>query len=103
MRIESRRDLEGMRGLVLIVEDERESLLIDECFGEYPDDDGLIGERIMERIVEARLSDGYGQHYLYVKAKGVSHARHDVGSSSIQTTAQGGGDLGDREGNGERD
>jgi len=102
MRIEARRTPEGLRGLVLVVDDEAESLLIDECFGEYPDDDGLIGESTAERIVEARLSDGYGEHYLYVKAKGVSHG-HDVGSSSIQATAQVSGDLGDRGGIRERD
>ena len=99
MRVEPRRTPEGLRGLVLVVDDEAESLLIDECFGEHPDDDGLIGER----IVEARLSDGYGQHYLYVKAREVSHGTHGVGSSSIQTTAQGSRDLGDGGGKREGD
>ena len=94
MRIEARRTPEGLRGLVLIVDDEAESLLIDECFGEHPDDDGLIGER----IVEARLSDGYGQHYLYVKAKGVPYDTHDVKTSSVPDASQISSDNSDRKG-----
>ena len=61
------RDEQGMvlRGVVLVSESEEESKIIDELFGDnIIDDDGLIGVR----EVECRLSDGFREHYLYIKA-----------------------------------
>lgn len=70
MRVEARRATKDgkkyIRGLVLFTDSEEESALIDEVFGKKMQDaDGLQGTL----TVEARLSDGYGEHYLYVKAE----------------------------------
>ena len=53
------------RGIVLISESKEESLLMDEVFGNNVGDDGLISTK----ECECRLSDGYGEHYIYVKVK----------------------------------
>jgi hypothetical protein len=37
--------------------------MIDQIFGSHVGEDGLIGER----VAEARLSDGFGEHYIYIK------------------------------------
>lgn len=71
MRFEVRRTVnkEGvwlLRGLILIAESEEESGFIDQVLGNEPDADGLCGEG----KVQARLSDGYGEHYLYIPAEG---------------------------------
>lgn len=58
------------RGLVLICETTEESDLIDECCGNQVDDDGLI----FTGHYDARLSDGYGDHYVYLKAKAMEAA-----------------------------
>lgn len=53
----------SIRGLVLVTESEEERLLLDEVFGDrVKDPDGLISKR----TVECRLSDGHGEHYLYI-------------------------------------
>lgn len=53
------------RGLCCIAEDERESALLDAVFGnKVKDGDGLISES----TCECRLSDGYGEHYIYIAA-----------------------------------
>ena len=66
MKVELRHEsIDGQthpRGLCLISESQRESALIDAVFGCRVLDDGFISQL----TVEARLSDGYGQHYLYV-------------------------------------
>jgi len=51
------------RGLVLIAETEKESEIIDEVLGDKVGEEGLIcsGE------FEVRLSDGYAEHYIYIK------------------------------------
>lgn len=69
MRVEARQALDEkrqpiMRGLVLIVDNKEESKLIDAVFGDKVGEDGLIGSR----RAEARLSDGYGKHYIYISA-----------------------------------
>jgi hypothetical protein len=71
MRIETRYTrnciLPTLRGLVLVAECQEESAMIDECFGDKVlDGDGLIAKVLVE--VEVRLSDGYGDHYIYLKA-----------------------------------
>jgi hypothetical protein len=71
MRIEIRRtQVHGTlvpRGLVLVAECNAESELIDEVFGnKVLDGDGLIADLSVE--TEVRLSDGYGDHYIYLKA-----------------------------------
>jgi len=53
-----------LRGLVLEVESEAESKLIDECCGATVDADGLIASGQFE----VRLSDGYVTHYVYLQA-----------------------------------
>jgi hypothetical protein len=71
MRIESRYQRQDhgaptLRGLVLVAECQEESRMIDECFGNVVlDGDGLIAKVSAE--VEVRLSDGYGDHYIYIK------------------------------------
>ena len=84
MRIEIRRtqvhNALVPRGLVLVAECLEESALIDEVFGSrVVDGDGLIARRTVE--VEVRLADGYGDHYIYLKAP---HAVHqaDTGAAS---------------------
>ncbi|MDY7035538.1 MAG: hypothetical protein SV375_05165 [Thermodesulfobacteriota bacterium] len=67
MKFEVRRTLNDRRepvvkGLILISESEEESKYIDMVFGGQPDDDGLIGVS----HAEARLSDGYRKHYIYI-------------------------------------
>ena len=52
-----------IRGLVLESESEGESLLLDELFGAKVGEDGLIANG----QCEVRLSDGYGEHYVYLK------------------------------------
>jgi hypothetical protein len=71
MRIEIRRtQVNGTlvpRGLVLVAECNAESELIDEVFGnKVLDGDGLIAKLSVD--LEVRLSDGYGDHYIYLKA-----------------------------------
>lgn len=53
------------RGLVCIAETPEESRILDAVFGDRVDGDGLIGKH----LAECRLSDGYGDHYIYVHAK----------------------------------
>jgi hypothetical protein len=53
-----------LRGLVLVAESESESKMLDEAFGTEVLDDGLIDSR--ERVVECRLADGYGEHYIHI-------------------------------------
>ncbi len=67
MRIEERttRSPQGKlitRGIVLIVESKHESSLLDKVFGDRVGEDGLVSER----DCECRLSDGYGEHYIYI-------------------------------------
>ena len=62
-----------MRGLVLIVDNTEESALVDAVFGDQVDGDGLIGVR----AAEARLSDGYGEHYIYISADKHIHPADD--------------------------
>lgn len=68
MRIELRTTRVGdklePRGLVCIAESKEESRLLDKIFGDKVGADGLIGER----KCECRLSDGYGDHYVFIKA-----------------------------------
>jgi len=64
MILEARRFKDTPTKLVAISESEEESQLIDECLGDRPDEDGLCGTG--SATVEARLSDGYGQHYLLI-------------------------------------
>ena len=54
-----------LRGLLFISENEVESKVIDVVFGDQPNDDGLIGVR----RAEARVSDGYGEHYIYISTE----------------------------------
>lgn len=67
MRMEARHQMvEGekeIRGLVLVADSEQESRLLDALVGSSVGEDGLIaiGE------FEVRLSDGYGEHYVYLK------------------------------------
>lgn len=70
MKIEIRytKDPEGgetkPRGAVIISESEEESEVLDQIFGnEVINKDGLIGVR----TCECRLSDGFGEHYVYIK------------------------------------
>lgn len=55
MRLEKR----GNR-LLVVLESEAESQMVDEAFGKAVDDDGLIASV----KGEVRLSDGYGEHYI---------------------------------------
>lgn len=77
MRLEARRrtvrtedglDVQVLAGLVLVAESEDESKLIDECCGsKVIDDDGLIAECGASAFkTEVRLSDGYGDHYIFI-------------------------------------
>jgi hypothetical protein len=52
-----------VRGLVCIAESAAESRMLDQVFGSKVNADDTVGIR---RIAEARLSDGYGQHYVYI-------------------------------------
>lgn len=52
-------------GIILIAESESESAMLDETFGKDVGEDGLIGVR----QAECRLSDGYGEHYVFIKNK----------------------------------
>ena len=54
-----------LRGLVLVVENKSESALLDAAFGKVVGEDGLIGKK----PAECRLSDGYGEHYIYIKVR----------------------------------
>ncbi len=69
MRIESRtgRDHETgrvfPRGVVLIVENAGESRLLDEVFGRHVRAGGVI----CDVVGSVRLSDGYGEHYLWIE------------------------------------
>lgn len=53
--------------LVLAVENEGESKLLDEVFGKTVHDGGLIGTLTASLPAECRLADGYGQHYVMIK------------------------------------
>jgi hypothetical protein len=61
------------RGLVCIAQTKEESELLDQVFGnKVVDGDGLIGKRAaigLRRQAECRLSDGYGEHYVYIDAR----------------------------------
>lgn len=61
------------RGLVLVAENDSESGMLDLIFGSAVDNDGLIGER----WAECRLSDGIGEHYVYIAASHPSSTRND--------------------------
>lgn len=71
MKLEPRYTRNGdhvtLRGLVLISENKDESKLIDECFGDRPIT--VNGEVGTPRQAQARLSDGYGDHYIYIAAE----------------------------------
>ena len=58
------------RGLVLICETSEESDIIDECCGNQVGEDGLI----FAGSYEIRLSDGFREHYVYLKAKAMEAA-----------------------------
>lgn len=62
MKVETRSNGDRLRGIVLISENKEESALLDQLFGEKVGDDGLIGTS----VCECRLSDGYGEHYIYI-------------------------------------
>jgi hypothetical protein len=81
MRVEVRRTFSKkgrsiLRGLILLTESEEESELIDAVFGKKVGKNGLIGIR----SAEARLSDGYGDHYVYISAnKSLNPTREGTG------------------------
>ena len=56
---------EKKENFVFNSEMKKESQLIDAVFGKHVKKDGSISKR----KAEARLSDGYGEHYIYIKAK----------------------------------
>lgn len=62
MKVEARRTGEALRALILVAESKEESALLDEAFGNKVGDDGLIGRT----ECQCRLSDGHGEHYVYV-------------------------------------
>jgi len=67
MRVEARMALNEKRkyitrGMILVSENNEESEIIDAVFGNQVGDDGLI--RV--RMAEARLADGFGEHYIYI-------------------------------------
>lgn len=88
MRIElrSKKTEDGQivpRGLCLIADSKDESLILDEVFGSKVGDDGLISVR----KCECRLSDGYGEHYIYVDAE-PSHFANHVSEAGSQLSVE---------------
>ena len=55
-----------IRGAIFVAETTAESAILDELFGTQVGSDGLIGTL----YAECRLSDGYGEHYIYIKKEG---------------------------------
>lgn len=57
----------SLHGVIFVVESPRESDLLDQLFGDKViDSDGLIYAG--DNKIECRLSDGYADHYFFIKA-----------------------------------
>lgn len=86
MRLEIRKLASVPRGLACVAESPEESELLDQIFGnKVVDRDGLIGIR----LAECRLSDGCGEHYVYIDAVEGAPLPEDAGAESrIQAIAQ---------------
>lgn len=79
MRVEPRYTIDSdtrerkLRGIVLICESVHESNLLDVAMGKVVGKDGLISTG----VVECRLSDGSGAHYLYLPCLGFGSLGED--------------------------